>query len=278
MSYLKNKMSNLLPGFFRAKLLFIVLIAMALPVTAEKQDNQSASTVLRYDISGSSAWYPYFIPDSKKPGIVAELVSVLLAEAQITGQQVALPPKRTLFALTNGELDFDVISPSWFPNSKVPEGFVLSDGLIEIREYVVTLPQNAQRFQQSSALNNQNIGTIRGYFYNNDKLFTRVDFLSESKLIKALLMGRIEAAIIGDLPALYWAQQNNAKIAFGPINSKGDLHIRLQAKHARLLPQINQAIEIMKQQGTVSQIVAQYLSVLPDTALVTSKSQSINAD
>lgn len=225
------------------------------------------ATALRYDISGSNAWYPYFIPDAKQPGIVAELIDKILKHADIKGLPVSLPPKRTLLALANGELDFDVVSPSWFPGQQVSQEFVLSDGLIVIKEYIVTLPENQHRYPTLSATFGQKIGTIRGYLYNNDHLFERVDFNSEIQLIQALRKGRIQAAILGDLPAVYWAEQSRTKIAFATLHSAGDLHIRLRKEHRYLLSRINRAIAALKDTGELTQIVAHYIGRSEHTLL-----------
>lgn len=278
MNYLFKLISSFVNRYFAITLLAIGLCCWGGAAQSVSRSIDNKSTVLRYDVSGSNDWYPYFIPNSQKPGIVTEVVVAVLAEAHIEGQQVAMPPKRTLVALANGELDFDVSSPSWFPGNKVPDGYVLSDGLMEIKEYIVTLPKNANRFSDISSLDNQNIGTVRGYFYKNDRAFTRVDFISESKLIEALLKERIDAVIMGDLPALFWAQQNKTQIAFGAINSHGDLHLRLREEHAYLLPQINHAIAKLKHQGRITDIVSRYLSHVPNTATVASHSSVKDAE
>ncbi|WP_338292010.1 transporter substrate-binding domain-containing protein [Planctobacterium marinum] len=228
-------------------------------VADDYRDTAKPIATLKFDISGSSAWYPYFIPDAEHPGIVAELVSAVLARANILGVPTELPPKRTLMALEKGELDFDVTSPSWFAGHKIPEGFVISEGLIEIREYLVTLPENQHLFSTLDQMHHQQIGTVRGYLYNNDAMFERVDFNSEYQLIKALQIGRIQAVIMGDLPASYWAEQIGINIAYGAQHSEGDLHFRLREEHAHLLAPINKAIDNLKNEGKVEQITSHYI-------------------
>lgn len=162
-------------------------------------------------------------------------------------------------ALSTGELDFDVSSPGWFADGKIPNAFHISEGLLEISEYVVTLPKNSRKYLLSSDIEGKQIGTVRGYDYNNDKLFIRADFNSEEKLIQALAKGRIEVAIMGDLPALHWAKKANIDIVLGPVNSRGDLHMRFSEKHAYLIPKINQAIARLKSKGKVFEILSRYI-------------------
>ena len=241
-------------------LVFLSLLAVTFASSADSYRNTAKPiATLKFDISGSSAWYPYFIPDAEHPGIVAELVREVLVKANIEGIPTELPPKRTLMALEKGELDFDVTSPSWFADHKIPPGFVISDGLIEISEYLVTLPENKHLFSKVEQMHHKQIGTVRGYLYNNDSMFERVDFNSEYQLIKALKLGRVPAVIMGDLPASYWAEKIGTPIAFGAQHSSGDLHFRLREEHAHLIGPINAAIKTLKEEGKVTEITSHYI-------------------
>lgn len=260
------------------KVIFLCFMAFTLTGHSSQAEATSSLPILRYDISASSAWYPYFIPDPERPGIVSELVKIVLKEAGISGQESELPPKRTVLALQNGELDFDITSPSWFPNNQIPAGFVISSGLLEVKEYVVTLPHNAHKYIRQTDLFKQQVGTVRGYNYHNDKMYSRVDLSSEYMLVQALSKGRIEVAILGDLTAKYWAQQTGTEIEFGPINSRGDLHFRLRDEHAQLIPDINLAISKLKAQGDIVAIIARYLPPKDGIQQNTSRSSSRYAD
>jgi ABC-type amino acid transport substrate-binding protein len=161
-------------------------------------------------------------------------------------------------------LDFDVSSPGWFPDGEIPDGFVISDGMIKIKEYVVTLPKNRRAYLYQDGIEGKVVGTVHGYNYQNDQSFIRLDFHSERKLVRAPAAGRIESAILGDLPAMYWAEKTNTDIALGALNSKGDLHFRLSEKNAYLIPRLNDPIARLKRSGSVARIVSQYLDGMPN--------------
>lgn len=218
-----------------------------------------AQTTLKYNVNGSSSWVPYYIPNApENPGILGEIVPLLLAKAQINIEKHNFPPRRTNYALDNGLLDFDFVSPSWFPNNDLGELFVQSSALLAIQENIITLKANAKDWQHADQLTGKAIGTVRGYLYHNDAEFTRVDFISERELIIALEKNRVKAAISGDLPALYWAKQLNSPITLAAIHSKGDLVMRLRKEHAALLPQINAAIAELQADGTIQHIIDKY--------------------
>ncbi|WP_434928948.1 substrate-binding periplasmic protein [Shewanella sp. HL-SH5] len=218
-----------------------------------------AEAVLKYNVNGSSSWVPYYVPNQPEhPGILGELVPQLLIQAKIGSEKQNYPPKRTNQALDSGLLDFDLVSPSWFPNEDMGDKFVTSDPIINIQENIITLKENAVAWQNIDSIKGQVIGTVRGYLYHDDAFFTRFDFTSERELIKALHKKRINAAISGDLPALYWSKQLNLPITLATVHSDGVLVMRLRKEHKDLLPRINAAIAILKANGTIKTITDKY--------------------
>lgn len=218
-----------------------------------------AETVLKYNVNGSSSWVPYYVPNQPEhPGILGELVPQILIQAKIDSEKHNYPPKRTNQALDSGLLDFDFVSPSWFPNKDMGDKFVTSDPIIEIQENIITLKENANTWANIASIKGQVIGTVRGYLYHDDNVFTRFDFTSERELIKALHKKRINAAISGDLPALYWSKQLNLPITLATVHSDGVLVMRLRKEHKGLLPRINAAIATLKANGTIKTITDKY--------------------
>ena len=237
----------------RLSIAFLCCFFLVVPVRAE--------TVLYYNVNGSSSWYPYFIDaNAKDPGILAELVPDIFALTPIRLEAKHYPPKRTNQALASGALDFDVVSPSWFEGGDLGENFVQSQPIFAIKEHVVVLATAQDDWMDINKIRGQEIGTVRGYLYHDDSQFTRVDFKSERELIIALQKGRIQAAIAGDLTALYWAKELEVPIALAAVHSDGVLVIRLRREHQALLEQINGAISQLRDQGTIDALLAKYTS------------------
>ena len=245
--------SNEIESDLQMKINYHGLIAVLLLMMPFEQ--KAGQAVLHYDPSGSSQWFPYYIVNDDNPGVLGELIPAILQQANIKGVQTIFPPKRTIEALNNGDIDFDIISPSWFPNKDVGAQFVLSKSLFVVKEHYVHL--GSTQFN-SADVKKESIGTVRGYYYHNDGKFSRRDFISEKKLIIALHKGRINYAIIGDLPALYWSKTLGVKIALGPIHSSGLLHIRLRKDKIALLPMINKAIDALMVSGEIQQKIYKY--------------------
>lgn len=220
---------------------------------------------LRYDPSGSSAWYPYYIENENFPGIIPEALEAIFLIANIKGQKKIFPPKRTNLALKNGEIDFDLVNVDWLPSSEPLDNYVFSDGIIRIKEFVITLKD----YQTPEIRNDaNNIGTVRGYYYHNESEFNRVDFSSERELILALKLGRVGEIICGDKPALFWAQQLEVPIQFTEMHSDGFLRMRLRKEFQALLPRLNKAIKQINENGTIDRIEERYIKSEPISVVI----------
>ncbi|NUZ10763.1 transporter substrate-binding domain-containing protein [Pseudoalteromonas sp. McH1-7] len=215
---------------------------------------------LKYSLSGSGSFYPYFTHNPEKPGIFPETVEAILSHAEIRGENLLLPAKRTNAYLEQQQIDFDIISPDWLNDEqKKDPRYIYSEPILSIREYIVTRPSHPPAL----TLTGKKVGTVRGYYYHDDNQFHRVDFASERELLLALKLKRIDYIIIGDLPAQYWSEQLGVAFIFNQLHSEGMLAFRLLAKHKKLLKPLNQAIAALKQAGEFERIERQYTSTLP---------------
>lgn len=222
----------------------------------------SSERVLKYDLSGSSNWFPYYAKNTDRPGIIGELIPLILQQSDIKGYEIILPPVRTVLALENNLLDFDVVSPSWIKDSNDSNLFVYSLPLIRVKEHVIYLPSTHSETPSHQVIMNKKVGTVRGYYYHDDSDYERVDFSSEKELVIALSANRVKYAIVGDLPALYWSERLKLPIALGPIHSDGELHIRLRKEKSYLLDDINKTIDALHQQGVIKKVINKYETII----------------
>ena len=236
--------------------LFIGLLLMSQPLLASEQNKLPT---LRYNLGGTSAWIPYgYHGDPNNQGIFAEVIHAIMKLTDIPYEFYYYPPKRAEMAMESGKLDFDFMSPSWFKDGFMGEEFVTTIAIFELVEYVVTLPDNAENFAAPDAIYGKRIGTVAGYSYYDDDKFTRVDFLSESKLIEGLARQRFDAVILEGMAARYWANANQVAITLASVHSQGDIVIRLRQEYKHLIPVLNQAIVDLRQSGEIAQILQRY--------------------
>lgn len=238
--------------------MFLIRLLFLLCFTSLASAQQVA---LNYNVSGSGNYYPYYSDDSINPGILPELIEHIFETANIKGQHVELPAKRTVKYLQQGLIDFDVMSPAWLSEQEKNNPlYIYSDTLLPVNEYLVSLVANRKQWQSTQALQNKNVGTVLGYYYHNDSDFTRIDFKSERELMLALDKKRVAVAILDEVVASYWASQLNIDISIGAQHSSGFLRIRLRNEHHAFLAVINDAIDQLKNDGTISKISNKYLN------------------
>ncbi len=60
----------------------------------------NAQTILKYNVNASNGWIPYFISNSPdNPGIIGELVPLILSQANISIENHNFPPKEPTMLL-----------------------------------------------------------------------------------------------------------------------------------------------------------------------------------
>jgi hypothetical protein len=221
-------------------------------------EKQSLAT-LHYDLGGTKAWVPYgYTGLEDKPGIFADIVESVMQQANIAYKPYFYPAKRAENELQTGMLDFDFISPSWFKDQDIGDDYVGSHGIFEVTEYFVTLASYNEHFNYPASIKKQVVGTVAGYFYYDDNLFIRADFLSESELMLGLKKGRFNVAILEDYAANYWSDFHQVPIKLVAVHTKGKIIIRLRKEHQKLLPQINGAIQLLLKTGRIEEIFKRY--------------------
>lgn len=217
-------------------------------------------TILKYNLTGSGNFFPYYTGVPELPGIFPEIVEHILDTANIQGEHIVLPAKRTVKSLTTSKIDFDIISTAWLSKQERNSPlFVYSTPLFQMSEYLAFLPEHSIKWQALAAIKEKDVGTVMGYYYHNDNEFNRVDFPSEKELIQALHRQRVEVIIISELSALYWSKKLDVNVELGARHSNGFLRIRILSKYRHLLPQINQAIKQLHQEELIRKIEQKYI-------------------
>lgn len=217
------------------------------------------SDVLKYNLGGTESWMPYgYFGDANNPGIFAEVIELILKRTNRPYDVYYFPPKRAGKVFEEDRLDLDFMSPSWFKNGDMGEDYVSTMAIFPLSEYIVTLSEKRQLYAEPESINGKRIGTIAGYNYYDDDKFTRVDFLSESALVKGLKMQRFDAVILEGVTAKYWAKIHEVNIALASIHSQGDIVIRLRRELKYLLPELNAAIQALKNEGEIDRILQHY--------------------
>tara|TARA_R110000868_G_scaffold204933_2_gene453103 strand:- start:436 stop:1218 length:783 start_codon:yes stop_codon:yes gene_type:complete len=213
------------------------------------------SILLKYDLGQQGGWIPYQQSAQRgRLGIFEEVTILIHEETAIEFEAVHFPPKRAEKALLDGLVDFDFVCLEWLKEG-ASGGFVYSNPIFNVSEYVVTLTKNASLVPERKAIYGKPVGTVAGYFYVDDNQFTRVDFLNEEVLLLGLKHERFTSIIIEKETAKYWSKLLDIDISYPAVHTHGSIIIRLRDDKRELLPIINQAIETIKVSGKLASLL-----------------------
>jgi ABC-type amino acid transport substrate-binding protein len=214
---------------------------------------------LAHSINTVNGWVPYsYSGNDAFPGVFIEMTNLIMQKAKIPTEGIPMPTKRAVKALEEGLIDFDYVSPEWFSYGNVGENYVKTLPLFTVTEYFISLPVNAEKYNSLQDIYGNPVGTVAGYYYYDDSKFTRMDFLSERKLVQGLAYGRFEVVILEQRTAEAWSNRLNIPITLLEQHTQGNIVIRLRKEHAAYLPQINQAIRTLQELGKVRDILDSY--------------------
>ena len=217
-----------------------------------------AADPMRYDIVGQKNWAPYFTQNEKHPGLFVEILESVLKEAKIPAIPVRTLSHTSPIAIDAGEVDVDIISPSWFKNNKIPSEYIISARIMPIVEYLVFRPEDEGKWPNKTSIINQSVGVVENYLYHDEKSYTRQDFESEKALLLGLRDRKIDVAIVGELPFNHWTSKLDINVKIGPLHSRGYLHIRISKGYLNHLKSINRAIVALQESGEISRIFETY--------------------
>lgn len=241
--------------------------------------------------AGGTEWRPFSYSDEHGHlrGVSTDIARQALGLAKVEARFVSYPVKRLQAMLDKGQIDLNYAdSPSWnVPLKK--EKYVFSIPYMQVREHLYFMADSPAAGFPVARLKNLTIGTVRGYTYpvlEPGIAAKRLTFLETSEdrvLLELLQTGRVDAvAMVDDLYNYLITSQRLDPERFrrGAQLSDAPLAIKLQLKHAALLPRINAAINTMQRSGELERIRRTYLPQAPGLLSVacTANSKACRSD
>lgn len=200
---------------------------------------------LRFSFSSSVGWTPFVVSvDGGGPpsGLLPDLVDRIMSDAGISIVYVDVGARDMDEMFDRNLVDFEVVSPAWFPDGRVPGGSVLSDPIDHVADHVFSHTPALLYGLTSADLEDVRVGMVATYRYDRIDHMQRVDYPSEALLVRALARREVDYAIINRRTAAHWSAETGVTVHQGPEHSSGPLQLRLRATLARFLPRINASI------------------------------------
>jgi len=189
------------------------------------------------------------------------MVGAIMDEAAVEWDVVEASPARGRAGLAEGVFDGEPASPSWFEAEDAAR-YVWTEAFLTIEERLVGAPgADFSYFDGPKSLGDKQVATVVNYGYPSEALWGgRIDVASERVMVQRIQrLGPSTVGLCNIVVCLYWASRLEQKIAVGPIYDSGAVALRLQKRHAGLLPRLDAAIATLRADGAFDAATARYL-------------------
>jgi len=156
-----------------------------------------------------------------------------------------------------GEVTIDCcLAKIWFPGPENDAAQVFSDPLYRLMEIWFFPPNMSFPIQSTKDLRDKRVAAIRGFTYpGQDDFGTRIDGDDVESVVKLILDGKADVAVLERHAAKYVIDRENLKVEFGPPYYDVMVGLRLHRSLAAWLPKVNKAIAELKAEGGIETII-----------------------
>ncbi len=244
---------------------FIMALFMGFVATA-RATPQNKEIIVGFN---SVAWPPYLIKETngKIHGIMIDVIKEIAAKHGFSVKIMELPEKRAIRGMVSGEIDAYSKAKEWVAE---PDAYLWTDPVVESTDVLIFPKDRPVDFETPDDLTGKTIGAILGYRYPTlepyfaDGRIERDDVKKDSLMLRKLLRGRDDAAIINKLVAFWVIRKNpefKGKFAFSetPVGTAG-CRVMFTAKQnwQPFIALFNKELALMKTDGRLNEIIRKY--------------------
>ena len=247
------------------KTLFLAIIFIQLVLSS----NAFADKPLRVGIAN---WPPYQIVqnDSGISGIAFDVLMEVKKRMGINLEIISLPQNRVLTYFKKGDLEIEpAANQTW--RSAYKDISVYSIPYFKVQHVIYAKNPTLIGGNYVSDFRHKTIGTRLGYNYDlsigesfTNGLIERKDSQQHDTSLTLLKADRIDGIVVDRKELKYWIKKlnfndSNFKVAY-EIGPSIDVSMRLHKSQAHLLPQLNQTLKAMLDEGFVDRAIIKYTS------------------
>jgi len=233
-------------------------------------------------VAGGAQWRPYAYEDDNGHllGVSVDIARRVMQLANVDVTFVTYPVNRLQSMLQKGEIDLNYADALIWNSPEEQQHYVFSKPYSVVNEHLYFLADHPASKLSIQQLDHITVGMVRGYTYwaldpaIETHRLTRLETSQDDALIKLLQSRRVDAiAMVDDIfDALVTSSQlSPSQFHQGAKLSEAPLVFKLQPQHAQWLPQINRAIDRLRNSGELESIRRHYLSTKPQRSCVGSQ-------
>jgi len=217
----------------------------------------------------TSPWSPYAMKKEagQFEGLSVDVVDAIFKRLNLSYEMSLYPANRLNLLIGKEFIDINFAdSPAWY-SSKDKEKFLFSDAYAQVNEYVYFRKDKYLEIEKPGQLASHRVGITDGYYYEAfNKVFATGEVSkhaasSNEILLRLLINDRVDAAFFDDKLFEYLLvkeQVDSSWFRRGKLLSEAPLCLKLHKKHGALVKKINQALNGMKDDGTLASIIKKY--------------------
>lgn len=232
---------------------------------------RAGEKVLRFNMT-SDGYPPFMIhrtDSTPEGGIIHDAMITILHRLGYDMRSVWIPKKREQISLDLGKMDAMAVAVEWV---REPEKYIYSDPLVKVSNVLYSPIDRPVDFKKIDDLSGMTAITHLGYVYPpmaphfRDGIIRRHDTTSETSMLKMVMAGRGDFAIVNDLVGNWLIQKNRWQ---GQLASSSrdvtyyDYRILFTRKWAALLPAFNRELNHYIDSGELQRSIAQYVEGAP---------------
>ena len=218
---------------------------------------------------GTAPWRPFAYQNAQQQpvGIAVEVMQEL---ARRTGREISLslyPARRLNQLFDQGQLDINFAdSPLWNPPLQ-HHAPLFTQSYLHVKEYLYFTAEHLPPKLPLSEWHGLRIGSEMGYYYPMlEPAFAqgrlqRKEFSHSEDMLQLLLKHRIDAMAMDEWLFQHLLQQqglNGKAFVLDPQLGNAPLCLKLQSELTELQQQLDNALQAMKQDGSLQQIIDRY--------------------
>jgi polar amino acid transport system substrate-binding protein len=244
-----------------------VSIAAALGVILHAAPALAQSTPLKTGVDGTFA--PHAFPDLKG-GVQGFNIDLAHAIGRVLKREVTIDATQfsgLLPGLAAGSYDF-IIAPVTATKERA-DNMLFTEGYINT-DYQLVIKRDAPDITDLAQLKDKTVAVNRGTVYDSwargleAKIGWKVEsFGTSADAAQAVLTGRADAQINGDTSAA-WSAKQNQQLKTSYLYSTGSVYsVAIRKDNTQMRAQLDNAIECLKQDGTLAKIHEKWLGYAP---------------
>jgi len=194
---------------------------------------------------------PYFNGDPINPaGLYVEFFDRLFSYTDLKHEYVYLSTSRIRNSFITNEIDIECCPlKAWRADE---EGISVYTSPVFKTKDILVYPQGEK--EQVTSLDGQNVATVAGYGYLDQKQFNRVDLNSELAILRIVEGGRVEVGIVDAWIAYHLIEKHSLKVNVGRVYESANRLVRVHKNAEAIVPKLNLAIVEMNKKGELERL------------------------